>query len=148
MLEVESVSVIICTSHVDRNKSSNYCGVTGKGANFETRRIFFLKSSIFFMLLLFHMSQCEVSPRATSLWAKQAWCLMRKTLTGSLSQSCHPTLTLLIPHVTQGAPQNVRRTIKRHLPALVHTQTNIHILASLYSRGLTVDTVHYLAPYP
>lgn len=49
---------------------------------------------------------------------------MRMTLTGSLSQPCHPTLTLLIPHVTQGASHNARRTAESHLPALVHVFTH------------------------
>lgn len=61
---------------------------------------------------------------------------MRMTLTDSLSQSCHPTLTLLIPHVTQGTVHNAGRSINSHLPALVHifkrTQTHTH--AHLHSQ--------------
>lgn len=81
----------------------------------------------FFHELLFHELQCRVSPRATSLWAKQDWYLMRTTLTGSLSQPCHPALTLLIPHVAQGALHNAKRTIDGYLPALVHIFTHTHI---------------------
>lgn len=53
---------------------------------------------------------------------------MRMILTGSLSQSCHPTLTLLIPPVTQGAAHNARRTINSHLPELWFTYLLKHTL--------------------
>ncbi len=55
---------------------------------------------------------------------------MRMTLTGFLSQPCHPTLTLLIPHVTQGVLHNARRTVNSHLTALVHVFTHTNTITA------------------
>ena len=53
---------------------------------------------------------------------------MRMTLTGSLSQPCHPTLTLLIPHVTQGCGAQCREDYQQPL-----TCTSAHIYT--HTRG-------------
>lgn len=56
---------------------------------------------------------------------------MRMTLNGSLSQPCHPTLTLLIPHVTQGAFAQCQEDYQQLLTCTsahiyTHTHTRIH----------------------
>lgn len=51
---------------------------------------------------------------------------MRMTLTDSLSQSRHPTLTLLIPRVTHGAVHIARSAVGSHLPALAHVCKHAH----------------------
>lgn len=55
---------------------------------------------------------------------------MRMTLTGSLSQPCHPTLTLLIPHVTQGCGAQCREDYQQPL-----TCASAHIYTHLQARG-------------
>lgn len=114
------------TSDVDQNKTSSYLRVTARERQFRKlrRRIFYIliSSPLFFFSSRCHSVGCRPELRACE--PNGDWCLMRMTLTGSLSRPCQPTLTLLIPHVTQGVSHNARRTINSYLRALAHTRTH------------------------
>lgn len=120
------------TSDVEQNKTSSYLRARRQFRKLRRRIFYILISSPLFFFFFSRCHSVGCRPELRACEPNGDWCLMRMTLTGSLSRPCQPTLTLLIPHVTQGVSHNARRTISSYLRALAHTRTHTCITWRYY----------------